>query len=336
MTAITLVTGGAGFVGRALVSALLSEKEEVRVLDVNPASLSGLDVEVIRGSVTDPEMCAAALAPTHSGHVTSVFHLAGNAQLWARDDSVFERVNFGGTQTMLAAARRAKVTTFVHCSSLTTLVGRSTPIGPSTADETMLKPVADMLGPYPRSKWRADEVAIASSDETMAVKVAIPTEPLGAGDEGLTPPSQMMVDFINGKTPAYIDCILNFVPVTGLARGLIAVRNRGRAGARYLLGGENQSLEAILTKLEARTGQKMPTLKMPYAIALLAGFVDTKIVSAVTGRPPKAPFTGVRLAGRQVSFVSENAQRTLGWQAGSFDQALDAFLTWARDAGHIR
>ncbi|MEL6789850.1 MAG: NAD-dependent epimerase/dehydratase family protein [Pseudomonadota bacterium] len=335
MTDITLVTGGAGFVGRALVEALLSAGERVRVLDIDPRRLSGLTIDAITGSVTDPEMCARALSPTADGGVRSVFHLAGHAQLWAPDESVFDQVNFGGTQTMLQAARRAGVKEFVHCSSLTTLVGRQTPIGPSHADESVTHPHDEMLGPYPRSKWRADDVVLAAAHDAMAVKIAIPTEPLGAGDELLTPPSRMMVDFINGNTPAYIDCVLNFVPVTALAQGLMAVRDKGAAGERYLLAGENLSLKSLLDQLEVRTGRRMPTVKMPYSVALIAGLVETKLVSSLTGQPPKAPLTGVRLAGRQVSFSNTKAQQELGWQAGSFEAALDAFLAWAKAAGHI-
>jgi len=235
---------------------------------------------------------------------------------------------------MLDAAARAGVDRFVQCSSLTTLVGKSTPIGPSVADESVAILPDDMLGPYPRSKWFADSAAMAAANATsMEVMIAIPTEPIGPGDDSLTPPTQMMLDFINGKTPAYIDCILNFVATGSLAKGLIAVHDRGSSGERYLLGGENRSLRWLLDVLSAKTGRPMPTLKLPYQVALFAGLVESSLVSPLTGRPPKAPLTGVRLAGRQVSFSSEKAKHELGWQAEGFDDALDALLLWFDEKG---
>jgi dihydroflavonol-4-reductase len=165
----------------------------------------------------------------------------------------------------------------------------------------------------------------------MDAVIAIPTEPLGAGDDSFTPPTQMMIDFLCGKTPAYIDCVLNFVPVDGLADGLIAAAERGESGKRYVLGGDNVSLDVLLQKLEALTGRKMPKTKLPYWVAYGAGFIETKVLSRLTGSPPKAPLTGVRLAGRQVEFGSELASSALDWKAPPFDDALNSFLKWAKD-----
>jgi len=165
----------------------------------------------------------------------------------------------------------------------------------------------------------------------MSVMIAIPTEPLGAEDDSLTPPTQMILDFVNGKTPAYIDCILNFVPVSALANGFIAIRDRGINGERYLLAGENVDMKTLLDKLNKQTKKPMPSLKMPYAVALAAGVVDTGIVSRLTGKQPKAPLTGVRLAGRQVSFSNKKACTELGWNPGDVDHALSTMLNWAKD-----
>jgi dihydroflavonol-4-reductase len=164
----------------------------------------------------------------------------------------------------------------------------------------------------------------------------MPTEPLGPGDDSLTPPTQVILDFANGETPAYIDCILNFVPVDSLAEGLIAARDRGRRGQRYLLGGENIPMTRLLAMIAKNTGRPAPQTKMPYWIALAAGAVDTKLVSAFTGKPPKAPLTGVRLAGRQVSFSSEKAARDLGWRASSAEPALAAMMEWAQEKGLLK
>lgn len=298
----------------------------MRVLDLSPAETE----DDIQGSVTDADTAKRA-----ADGVDCVFHLAGDAQLWARDRAVFDRVNRGGTEIMAQASKRAGVRRFVHCSSLTTLVGRNTSIGPSYADETTRPARADMLGPYPLSKHdaeRAVEEAVASGLDAV---IAIPTEPLGPGDKSLTPPTQMIVDFLNAKTPAYIDCTLNFVPVESLAEGLIAARDRGRKGARYLLGGENVDMRRLLDALETLSGRAMPKTKFPYGIALAAGLVDTGLVATFTGKPPKAPLTGVRLAGRQVSFSSEKAARELNWRASPFEPALEATISWLKAEGFV-
>ncbi|NNE40897.1 MAG: NAD-dependent epimerase/dehydratase family protein [Marinicaulis sp.] len=327
MNSISVVTGGAGFVGKRLVEALRARGERVCSFDLAPPSHEG----DVRGSIHD----MAALSKAFEG-AASVFHLAGNANLWSRNPHEFNKVNFEGTKTALAAARGSGVQKFVHCSSLTTLVGKNTPIGLSSADETVRLHPDDMLGPYPRSKLLAEfEVERAAAEGFDAV-IAIPTEPLGEGDTSLTPPTKMILDFVNGKTPAYIDCILNFVSVDSLADGLVACRDKGERGERYLLGGENLPLAELLTMLSALTGRPMPKTKMPYAVALAAGAIDTRLVAALTGKPPKAPLTGVRLAGRQVSFSSVKAAHELGWRAGELKPALGELLDWALDNGLLK
>ncbi len=324
MSGVTLVTGGGGFVGKHLVAALRRRGEIVRSFDLaDPAHEDDL-----QGSITD----ANAVAKAMDG-VSSVFHLAGNAQLWAKDSQVFDRVNREGTQIVVAASEAADAARFVHCSSLTTLVGRRTPIGPSSADETVRIDPDETLGAYPRSKGEAESVVEAAAARGLDAVIAMPTEPLGPGDDSLTPPTQMILDFANGRTPAYIDCILNFVPVDSLAEGLIAARDRGRKGERYLLGGENIAMRDLLTMVGEMCGRSMPKTRMPYWVALAAGAVDTKLVAALTGKPPKAPLTGVRLAGRQVSFYSRKAEQELQWRAGDVKAALRAMLDWARGRG---
>lgn len=321
-----LVTGGAGFVGGHLVAALIGGGHDVRVFDLNPAP----GVETIVGSIED----AAAIRLAMAG-VDVVYHLAGDAQLWAREADRFDRVNHQGTRTVLAAAADAGVRRFVHCSSLTTLVGRATPIGASSADETMELSPDQMLGPYPLSKARAEEAVHEAIADGLDAVIAIPTEPLGAGDASLTPPSRMIVDLLNDRIPATIDCMLNFVAVSSLADGLIAAAARGVRGQRYILGGENVPMARLLSALESLSGKAMPKAKVPYAIALAAGVIDTSVIAPFTGRPPGAPLTGVRLAGRQVSFSSRKAELELGWKSEPFEAALAAALHWFREKGLV-
>lgn len=326
MSDITLVTGGAGFVGKHLVAALRARGEKTRSFDL----ADPMHVDDITGSITDRH----ALAQAMEG-VSSIFHLAGNAQLWAKDASVFDHVNRAGTEVVAAAAREAGAR-MVHCSSLTTLVGKGTPIGPSRADEGVRLDPDDMLGAYPRSKLLAERAVEEEVTRGLDAVIALPTEPLGPDDDSLTPPTQMILDFANGKTPAYIECVLNFVPVESLAEGLIAARDRGRRGQRYLLGGENTPMKELLESIATLSGRPAPKTRMPYWTALMAGAVDTKLVSAVTGKAPKAPLTGVRLAGRQVSFSSEKAAQELQWRAAPMAPALKAMLDWAKQKGLLK
>jgi len=320
MSGFTLVTGGAGFVGVKLVALLRARGERVVSLDLAAPA----DEDDIQGSITDAEVVGKA-----AEGAKSIFHLAGNAQLWARDNSVFDRVNWIGTKIVAAAARKAGAR-LIHCSSLTTLAGVRTPIGCSNVDESVEWAPEQMLGAYPRSKRLAELAVMAEVQAGLDAVIALPTEPLGPGDENITPPTRMILDFANGVTPAYIDCILNFVPADSLAEGLIAARDRGRSGERYLLGGENTPMSTLLAKIEKLGGRPAPKAKMPYWVALAAGAIDTGLVSAVTGKAPKAPLTGVRLAGRQVSFSSEKAARELGWLSAPMEPALAAMLDWAR------
>ncbi|PQA85514.1 NAD-dependent epimerase/dehydratase family protein [Hyphococcus luteus] len=326
MSGVTLVTGGAGFVGKALVERLRAQGERVRSFDL----AAPVHEDDMQGSITDRDAVTRAMAGA-----SSVFHLAGNAQLSARDDTVFDLVNHQGTILVAHSAKDAGAR-LVHCSSLTTLVSAKTPIGASNADETLRWTPEDMLGLYPRSKLLAEHAVEQAAREGLDAVIALPTEPLGPGDDVITPPTQMILDFANGETPAFIDCVLNFVPVDSLAEGLIAARDKGRKGERYLLGGENIPMTRLLAMIEKQTGRPAPKTRMPYWVALAAGAVDTGIVSAITGKPPKAPLTGVRLAGRQVSFSSEKAARELGWRAAPAEPALAAMLVWAREKGLLK
>lgn len=323
---LALVTGGAGFVGGHLVRALLRRGDEVRVLDLNPA----VGVPTVIGSIEDGAVVAEAMRG-----IEVVYHLAGDAQLWTRDPCRFDRVNHLGTRAVLDAAKKAGVRRLVHCSSLTTLVGRATPVGVSAANEETRVDPSSALGPYPRSKALAEAAVEEAVSNGLDAVIAIPTEPLGAGDASLTPPSRMIVDLVNGRIPATIDCMLNFVSVSSLAEGLVAAAERGRRGQRYILGGDNVPMARLLAELEKQTGRAMPRLTLPYAVALMAGIVDTAIVAKLTGNPPAAPLTGVRLAGRRVSFSSRKAEMDLGWKSEPFEIALSQALDWFGERGLI-
>lgn len=317
----SLVTGGAGFVGKSLVKALKATGRDVVVLDLVEAK----ETYSVVGSIMNPETVRKAF-----DGVSEVFHLAGNAQLWAKDEDAISIVNIEGTRNVVRESLEKGVAKFVYCSSLTTLVSSAAPIGASSVDEGVVLTSDELIGAYPKSKRLGEIIVEEAVVNGLNASVALPTEPLGPGDEAMTPPTQMIVDFLNGKTPASINCLLNFVPVGSLAEGFVAIADKGKRGERYLLGGENVPMAKLLANLEIISGRKMPTLQLPYGVALLAGFVDTGIAS-LTGKLPKAPLTGVRLAGRRVTFSSAKAESELGWQASPFLPALEEAVAWMRE-----
>ena len=320
-----LVTGGAGFLGAKLVAALRAQGDEVRLLDPRAEGPGAL-----KGSVEDPLAAAEA-----TRGVETVFHLAACADLWSPDPDVFDRVNHRGAGVMIEASKAAGVGTFVLCSSATTLVGEKTPRAEHAVDEASEIDPRECLGAYAGSKRRAELLAIGAATSEFKTVIVNPTEPIGPGDLALTPPTRMMLDFVNGRTPAYMHCIFNFVPADDLVQGMIAAVARGRTGARYLLGGDNIPMAGLLKYLREFTGCATPRLRIPYVAGLAVGAVETLALAPALGRPPKAPLAGVRLAGRRVRFSSAKAERELGWRAGPFAAALRDMLEWAADEGLI-
>ena len=329
MSGPTLVTGAGGFLGGHLVAALAARGEAVRALDIAfPAALPE-GVERIDGSILD----AAALAGAMAG-AGAVIHCAAIADLWTPKRWAYDRVNMRGTCEVLIAARRAGARV-VQVSSYVTLIGGPDPGfmgGEVTLDETLELTPTDMLGPYPRSKREAELAALSAARMGQEVVIVQPSAPVGPGDHRLTPPSRMIRDLAAGKTPAVLDCLLNLVDVRALAEGVIAARDKGRSGERYLLTGEDQTMAELAAKVAALAGVAAPRFRVPHWLALAAARVEAG-VSALTKRPPVAPLTGVRLAARRVRFDNAKARGELEFSPPPVDQALADAVRWMREAG---
>jgi len=329
---LNLVTGGCGFIGWHLVEQLAARGEGVRVLDLRPMRAQLQGVEQVIGSITDPVAVARAVDGCER-----VFHLAANPNLWSPDSSGFDEVNHQGTRRMLEAAQKAGVQRFVYTSTESILKSCRAPRKSSRAliDETVVLTVDDMPGPYCRSKFLAEEAAREAAREGLPVVIVNPTMPIGPGDDLLTPPSRMILGFLNGETPAYLDCEFNLVDARDVAAGQILAAERGRVGERYILGHVNLRLGALLAELQRMTGLAMPRTRVPYALALVSALVSEG-VATLTKKPPIAPLNGVRLARTSMAFDCTKARSELGWSCRTFDQSLRDALHWMSGQGLVR
>jgi dihydroflavonol-4-reductase len=323
----TLVTGAGGFVGGHVVRRLAAAGESVRALDVAWATPPSAGVERITASILEPDALARAMRGARA-----VIHAAAIAHLWAPERFAHDRVNSLGTCHVLAAARRAGART-VLVSSYVTLVSRDER-GGRTLDESVEVPPSRLLGPYPRTKRQAELFALSAAATGQPVIIVMPSAPVGAGDANLTPPTRMLRDLAAGRTPALLDCLLNLVDIRAVADAAIAARDRGISGERYLLTGDDMTMREVAEAVARATGHPAPRRTVPLALALAAARAEAGL-ARLTGRPPTAPLTGVRLAARACRFDSSKARAALGFAPRPFETCLAESLDWMRAAGHL-
>jgi dihydroflavonol-4-reductase len=312
-----LVTGASGFIGWHVAKVLLDRGCRVRAL-CRPASLvKELPVERIEGDLRDP----ASLARAVEG-CGLVYHVAADYRLWARDPQELYRSNVDGTRNLIAAAKHAGVERFIYTST----VGCIEP-----PNETRPVTLEQMSGAYKRSKFLAEAAAL--EERELPVIAVNPTAPIGDHDPKPTPTGRIVLDFLKGDMPAFIDTGLNLVDVRDVALGHILAAEKGRPRERYILGCENLTLEQILQRLAALTGRKAPTLKLPYAVAYAAGVVTTAWAQ-VSGNPPRAPLDAVKMAKKKMFVSHEKAGRELGYSPGSVDNAMRRAIDWFQANGY--
>ncbi len=317
------VTGATGFLGGHLARALSDLGAELRLL-VRPASdlrnLEGLSAESVVGDLREPQ----GLEPAMAG-CEVVFHVAADYRLWVRDPDQMYRSNVEGTRAILAAAEKNRVRRVVYTSSVATMGFTS---NGHPCDENSPVSLDHMIGPYKRSKFMAEQLAIQAGRSHLDVVVVNPTTPVGERDIKPTPTGRIIVDFLKKKFPAYLDTGLNLVDVKECALGHIAALEKGRSGERYILGGENLTLKQILDRLARMTGLPSPKVRVPYGVALAAGVVDELVTGRILRREPRATIDAVRM-GRKKMFVSTaKAERELGWKPISVEDALRRAVEW--------
>ncbi len=321
----TLVTGATGFVGWHVARTLLDRGHSVRALARDPAKLRELPgVEPVQGDLRDPESLERAVAGCGV-----VYHIAADYRLWTRQPEQMFQSNVDGTRAMLEASKRAGVDRFVYTSTVGCI---GFPPG-GLGDEQTPVTLDQMQGPYKRSKFLAERVALEFAAAGFPVVIVNPTAPVGDHDFKPTPTGKIIVDFVSGKMPAYLDTGLNVVDVEDVAEGHLLACERGTAGERYILGAENMTLQQIFETLGPMVGRDAPRLRIPYAVAYAAGAVSTGWAN-VTGKEPRAPLDGVRMARKKMWVRHDKAARELGYSPGPASKALQRAVNWFRENGY--
>ena len=323
----TLVTGGTGFLGRAVAMELLAAGREVRVLARQPdhPALVGLKVEVARGDLRDPVSLATAVRGCQR-----VFHVAADYRLWVPDPEAMYDVNVQGTKNLLAAAAEAGVTRMVYTSTVGTLgnPGDGTP----GTEETPVG-LADMVGHYKRSKFLAEQAVLEVARQGFPVVLVHPSAPVGPWDSRPTPTGQMIVDFLKGRMPAYLETGLNLVHVRDVAQGHLLAEEKGRGGEKYILGNQNLSLSEIFQVLANITGLSAPRVRLPYRPILALSYLDEFWATYVSHKPPRMPVAAVKMAKKFMYFDSGKAVRELGLPQTPVRQALEDAVAWFQEQG---
>jgi dihydroflavonol-4-reductase len=313
---LVLVTGGSGFVGAAVVRALLARGYGVRLLLRDPdRAITAQQVEKVRGDITDRTSVASAVKGCRT-----VIHCAADYRLSLRPSEVEGMIaaNVGGTLNILTAARDAGVERVVHCSTVGTLwFDRS---GTVRTEEDVARSPVRLAGPYKRSKWAAERLAIEFGGRPEVVVVQ-PSTPVGSGDRRPTPTGATIRDFLQGRIPAVVETGLNLVDVEAVGLGHVLAMESGRAGRSYILGDRNLSLARLLTEVARLCGRAGPNWRIPMAAAFGAALASEG-VGHLRGRAPAISLTSVRMAAHPMYVDSSRAQRELGWLPGDLQRAL--------------
>jgi dihydroflavonol-4-reductase len=321
----TLVTGATGFIGWHVARRLLTRGHAVRALVRPTSKVRELEIETVSGDLRDSGSLERAV--TGCG---LVFHVAADYRLWARDPGDLYRSNVEGTRNLLTAAREAGVERVVYTSTVGCIGIPQDRPGSEDVEVRLEK----MTGAYKRSKFQAERVAIEFARSGFPVVIVNPTAPMGDHDFKPTPTGKIVVDYLKGNMPAFVDTGLNLVDVEDTAEGHLLAAELGRTGERYILGCENLTLEQILARLARISEGKAPRWRIPYLLAYAAGVASTGWAN-LTGREPRAPLDAVKMARVKMFVSSDKAKRELGFNPGPVDGALKRAVDWFRANGYV-
>jgi dihydroflavonol-4-reductase len=325
-----LVTGATGFVGAAVARALLGAQWQVRVLarrSSDRRNLQSLDVEVAEGDLADPDSLQRAAQGCEG-----LFHVAADYRLGARDPAELYRANVEGTRNILRAAQRSGVQRIVYTSSVATI---GIPADGTPGDEQSANSLENMIGHYKRSKYLAEEVVREAAQGGLSVVIVSPSTPVGPGDVKPTPTGLLVLDAAAGRMPAYVDTGLNIVHVDDVAAGQLLAYERGRAGERYILGGQDMSLREILEMIARLEGRNPPRIRLPYGVVLPIAYLAEGF-ARLSGSSGRITLEGVRMSRKKMFFSSAKAVRELGYRWRPPVQAFEDAIRWFRDNGLLK
>src|SRR5262245_7002785 len=318
----TLVTGATGFIGYHVTRTLLDKVKNVRVL-VRPTSstraIESLQCEIVAGDLRDPQSLSKVLTG-----VNRIFHVAADYRLWTSNPQEIYETNVAGTRNLIQAARRAGIERFIYTSTVGTI---AVPRGARLPNESTRACLNEMVGHYKRSKLLAEEEVLEAVAAGFPAVIVNPTTPVGPGDWKPTPTGRIILDFLNGRMPAYVDTGFNVVPVEDVAEGHWLAAQNGRIGQRYILGGRNMTLKELLDVLARVTGYAAPRIRLPHVVPLIAGYVENFFCSIV-GREPRIPLEGVRMSRYKMFVDCSRASHELNFRAGSAEDALLRAAEW--------
>ncbi|MFA5338644.1 MAG: SDR family oxidoreductase [Candidatus Omnitrophota bacterium] len=331
-----LVTGSNGFVGSHVVRLLDKRGERVRCFVRKNSNLVNLieeqplkcDVEFAYGDLRDPDSLKKAL----SG-VKTVYHLASYVHLWYANPKEVYDINWTGTRNLFQAALEEGVDKVVFTSTAAILKG-GTRENPS--DEKAVLGLGKMAGHYARSKWLAYEEAVKYIKKGLPIVTVSLTTPVGEGDYNFTPPGKMILDYLNGRLPGYIDTVINYIDVGDVAAGHLLAEEKGKTGERYILGADNLTLEEVFGILSEISGRPKPKTKFSAALLLPLGFVSQKICQYVTHKEPLIPWEGLRLGGKPFAFDCSKAVKELGLPQGDVKDAFRRSAEWFYSKGYAK
>jgi dihydroflavonol-4-reductase len=326
---MNLVTGASGFIGGRIVHALINRGEDVRIL-VRPNSdlqgIFGLKYEIVYGDILDRDSLNKAVQGCKR-----VYHAAALYKLWNKDRQIIYRINIDGTRNVIEMCLKNKVERIIYTSSSATIGIPHNGIG----NEGTSVSISDMVGDYKRSKFYAELAAMEYVKNGVPLVIVNPTYPVGQGDVKPTPTGQMIVDFLKGKMPAYLDTGLNIVDVDDVAIGHLLAADKGEIGRRYILGNTNMTLKEILYLMSDLTGLPKPYLKLPYYPILALSYIDTAISKIIDGRQPRIPTDGVKMAKKKMFFDASLAVSELGMPQTKPAAALQKAIDWFKNNGYV-
>jgi len=324
-----LVTGATGFIGGAVVRALVHRGIDVRVLARTGAdlqNLQGLTVERVEGDLRDQASLRKSLAGCGQ-----LYHVAAHYALWAKDPAIFYDVNVTGTKTLLEAAREVGTERIVYCSTIGAI--GIPPEGGLGTEETPVS-LEQMAGHYKRSKYLAEQEVLTLAKAGLPVVIVNPSAPVGASDVKPTPTGQVIVDFMKGRMPAYIETGMNIVDVDDVAAGHLLAMEKGRIGERYILGNANLMLREVFEILSRLTGINAPSIKLPRLAILPLAYLNLWVAN-ITGQPPRIPLEGVKMAKYNMHYDCSKAIRELGIPQTPPEVALEKAVRWFRDHKYV-